>query len=80
MTEFIPNGYEALVRCHEKLVSEIGQDPRQMAGVLFQHKFISKDTKDKVNQLNETNDYKARLLVDDIESKVNSYSEFYQKS
>ena len=72
-------GYEALVSCHEKLVSEIAQDPEQMAVTLFQHRFIFEDTRDKINQLDRTKRYKAILLVGDIESKVKSYPEFYEK-
>ena len=72
-------GHEALVCCHEQLVSEIAGDPRQMAGVLFQYRFISKATKDKVNELNETKEYKARLLVDDIESKIKSFPLLFEQ-
>ena len=71
-------GYEALVSCHEKLVSEIAQDPEQMAVSLFQHRFIFEDTRDKINQLDRTKRYKAILLVADIESRVKSYPEFYE--
>ncbi len=72
-------GYEALVNCHEKLVSEIAQDPEQMAVSLFQHRFIFEDTRDKINQLDRTKRYKAILLVADIESRVKSHPEFYEK-
>ncbi len=72
-------GYEALVSCHEKLVSEIAQDPKQMAVSLFQHRFIFEDTKAKINELDRTRRDKAILLVDDIESKVKCYPEFYEK-
>ena len=44
-------GYEALVSCHEKLVFEIAQDPKQMAVTLFQHRFIFEDTKAIINEL-----------------------------
>ena len=71
-------GYEALVSCHEKLVSEIAQDPKQMAVTLFQHRFIFEDTKAIINELDRTKRDKAILLVDDIESKVKSYPEFYE--
>ncbi len=79
MAESINIGHEALVFCHEQLVSEIAGDPQQMAGVLFQHGFISKTTKDKVNELNETKEYKARLLVDDIESKIKSFPLLFEQ-
>ncbi len=72
-------GYEALVSCHEKLVSEIAQDPEQMAITLFQHRFIFEGTKAKINELDRTRRYKAILLVDDIENKVKCYPEFYEK-
>ncbi len=72
-------GYEALVSCHEKLVSEIAQDPKQMAVTLFQHRFIFEDTKAKINELDRTKRDKAILLVDDIESKVKWLPEFYEK-
>ena len=71
-------GYEVLVNCHEKLVSEIALDPKQLAGLLFQHRFISKDTKEKVNQLNITKSDMARMLVDDLQAKVKSYPEYYE--
>ena len=69
-------GYETLVSCHDKLVSEIASDPKQMAGLLFQDRFISEDTKDKINQLDKTKRDMARILVDDIEAKVKSYPEY----
>ena len=72
-------GYEVLVSCHDKLVSEIASDPKQMAGLLFQHRFISEDTKDKVNQLDRTKKDMARILVDDLQAKVKSYPEYYEK-
>ncbi|XP_064398913.1 uncharacterized protein LOC135345417 [Halichondria panicea] len=71
-------GYEALVSCHEMLVSEIAQDPKQMAVSLFQHRFILEDTKAKINELDRTRKDKAILLVDDIENKVKSHPEFYE--
>ena len=72
-------GYEALVSCHDKLVSEIAKDPKQMAVSLFQHRFIFEDTKAKINELDRIKRDKAILLVDDIESKVKCYPEFYEK-
>ncbi len=72
-------GYEALVSCHEKLVSEIAQDPKQMAITLFQHRFIFECTKAKINELDRTRRDMAILLVDDIESRVKSHPEFYEK-
>ncbi len=73
-------GYEVLVSCHEKLVSEIAQDPEQMAATLFQHRvYISDDTKAKIDALDRTKRDKAILLVDDIESKVKCYPKFYVK-
>ncbi len=72
-------GYEALVSCHDKLVSEIAQDPKQMAVTLFQHRFIFEDTKAKINELDRIKRDKAILLVDDVENKVKSFPEFYEK-
>ena len=72
-------GYEALVSCHKKLISEISQDPKQMAITLFQHRFIFEGTKDKINELDRTRRDMAILLVDDIESRVKSHPEFYKK-
>ena len=71
-------GYEVLVSCHDKLVSEIALDPKQMAGLLFQYRFISVDTKDMVNQLNITRRDMARILVDDLQAKVKSYPEYFE--
>ncbi len=58
--------------CHEKLVSEIAQDPKQMAVTLFQHRFIFEDTKAKINELDRTRRDKAILLVDDPTLKAKS--------
>ncbi len=71
-------GHKVLVCCHELLVSEIAGDPQKMAGMLFQHRFISEDTKDKINELDRTKTHKARMLTDDIERKVKFYPEFYE--
>ncbi len=79
MAESLSIEYETLVGCRETVVSEIAGDPRQMASALFQHRFISEDTKDKVDELNETKKQKARLLVGEIENKVKSYPKFYEK-
>ncbi len=72
-------GYETLVSCRVTVVSEIAGDPGAMASSLFQHRFISEETKDKVSELNETKKKKARLLVDDIESKVKSFPGRYEE-
>ncbi len=65
--------------CQELIVSEIAQDVREMADVLFQHGLISEDTYDKVNELNDTKKNKARLLVRDIERQVKSYPTIYEQ-
>ena len=61
------------------MISEIAGDPKQMAGALFQHHFIPKDTLERVNELNETSRDKASRLVRDIETEVNRNPTSYQQ-
>ena len=72
-------GYEVLVSCNEKLVSEIAQDPHKMAGLLFQNHFISGDTNKKINELNQSKNDKARMLVMELQDKVKCFPEKYDK-
>ena len=72
-------GYEVLVSCNEKLVSEIAQDPKRMAGILFQENFISSETNEKINQLDQTKTEKARMLVRELQAKVKSFPGRYDK-
>ena len=72
-------GYTVLVNCNEILVSEIAPDPHRMAGQLFQHHLISANTNEKINQLNQSNSHKARILVMELQSKVKSFPDLYIK-
>ncbi len=72
-------GYDVLVSCNEQLVADFASDPGRNAGVLFQNHLISDEINQKINQLDKTNTDKARTLVSELQAKVKSFPETYDK-
>ncbi len=79
MAESINIEYHTLVRCRELIASEISDDVKRMASVLFQHQIIFKDTLERVLELNDIKSDKARWIVSEIENTVKCYPTVYKQ-
>ena len=71
------NAYNILVKCGGKIVGEFSKDPKGLALSLHGVGFISDDTLDKTNSLNEINRDKARRLHRAVLGKVKYFPHRY---
>ena len=69
--------YNVLVSCGEKVVGEFSKDPKGLALSLHGVGFISNDTLDKTNSLNEISRDKARRLYTEVLGKVKYFPHRY---
>ena len=70
-------GYNVLVHCGEKVVGDLTKDPKTLALHLHAKRFISDDTLEEVNELNETNRNKARRLYTAVLEIVRNHPQRY---
>ena len=72
-------GYDVSVSCNEQLVAGLASDPGGYAGVLFQNQLISKETNQKIVQLDKTNTDKARMIVVELQERIKSFQGTYDE-
>lgn len=70
-------GYNVLIQCGEKIIEELMKDPKTLAIQLHAKQFISDDTLEETNELNETSRNKARRLYTAILGTVKQHPQRY---